>query len=448
MVVIISLFLIICIITAYYKNRDLFSPVKFYFIALITYFFDIFLNPQLDEVYFSYFLYLVVGLILIFIEAKMLVNFHSVIEKFQKRKLPVLHNPIKIFSTILLISIIPIAAQLYLISLMGGIELYFISMKLRVEAWLGLGHIIIFRDLMSIVNLFYFILLICFDFKHKKVFVFLYIVHFMLTIGIGMLSGSRSGILNTFLLNLMIFHYMIKRIKPIFLIPFFIFFLIGASFLEDVREQFRINDIEGVKLVNENSELSETLSNTSTFVYGIIPLNIIYQEKFTSLQYGLTYLTTFSNYIPRNIWPGKPDTGGVIITKFKKKGSYEGTTNYSPGLIVEGIINFGYILGPFIAFLFLFLVSNLVFIRYRNLARYLQKHIQTNFLFINHNIIIRSFFLLVLVQQIIGNLTVAESNNIGFNLIKQLLFFTFIDFIILRLIRLSYTNNCQKNQMQ
>lgn len=445
MVIFLCIFLSICCITSYVMNRDLFSPVKFYFIALITYFFDIFLNQQIDEVYFSYSLYLFFGLILIFIEAKMLVNFNSVIEKFKKRKLPVLHNPIKIFSTLFLISIIPIAAQLYLISLMGGIELYFISMKLRVEAWLGLGHIIIFRDLMSIVNLFFFILLICFDFKHKKVVVYLYVVHFMLTIGIGILSGSRSGILNTFLLNLMIFHYMIKKIKPILLIPFFIFFLVGASFLEDVREQFRINDVEGVKLVNEDSEFSETLSNTSTFIYGIIPLDIIYQDKFTNLQYGLTYLTTFSNYIPRNFWPGKPDTGGVIITKFKKKGSYEGTTNYSPGLIGEGIINFGYIIGPFFAFLFLVLVSNLVIKSYRNLARYLQKHIQTNFSDLNYNIIIRSFFLLVIVQQIIGNLTVAESNNIGFNLIKQLLFFALIDFIILRLISLSYSNNCQIN---
>ncbi len=440
MVIIISIFLFICCLTAYYNNRDLFSPVKFYFIALITYFFDIFLHPQIDEVYYSYLMYLAFGFMLIFLEAKMLVNFNYVLDKFRKRNKPTLHNPIKVFLAIFLISAIPIGAQLYLISLMGGIELYVISMKLRVEAWMGLGHIIIFRDLMPIINLIFFIVLICFDFKHKKIVVLLYIIHLIITLSIGLLSGSRSGVLNTFLLNLMIFHYLIKQLKPGFLIPFFIFFLIGASFLGEVRDSLRINDDDGVKLVGEDSELSETLGNTSTFVYGIIPLNIIYEENFTNYQYGLTYLTTITNYIPRSIWPGKPDTGGVIITKFKKKGNYEGTTNYSPGLIAEGVLNFGYYLGPIIAFLFLGFISYLVIGTYRRLARYLQKNLDSNFLNLNYNIIIRSIFLLIILQQTIGNLTVAESNNIGFNLLKQLIFFAFIDIIILRLIRLNYTN--------
>jgi oligosaccharide repeat unit polymerase len=440
MVVIIGIILIICCLAAYYINRDLFSPVKFYFIALITYFFDIFLSPQLDEVYYSYLMYLIFGSILIFMEAKMLINFNSALEKFRKRKKPILNNPIKIFLIIILISFIPIGAQLHLISLMGGIESYIISMKLRVEAWMGLGHIIIFRDLMPILNLLFFIILISFDFKHKKVFVFFYVIHLLITLGIGLLSGSRSGVLNTLLLNLLIFHYLIKQLKPGFLIPFFMIFLIGASVLNEIRDELRINDDEGLILLSDDSEFSETLSNTSTFIYGIIPLKIIYEEKFTNYQYGLTYLTTITNYIPRSIWPGKPDTGGVIITKFKKKGNYEGTTNYSPGLIAEGILNFGYFFGPLIAFLFLLYISYLIIGRYRSVARYLQKHIHTNFSEINYNIIIRSFYLLILLQQIIGNLTVAESNNIGFNFIKQLIFFVFIDFILLRLIRLNYTN--------
>jgi hypothetical protein len=40
-------------------------------------------------------------------------------------------------------------------------------------------------------------------------------------------------------------------------------------------------------------------------------------------------------------------------------------------------------------------------------------------------------------------LTVAESNNIGFNIIKQLIFFAFIDIILLRIIRLNYTTTKQ-----
>lgn len=440
MVLVISIFLFICCLTAYFNNRDLFSPVKFYFIALITYFFDIFLNPQIVEVYYSYLAYLVFGFMLIFVEAKMLVNFNKNIDKFRKRRKPILNNPVNVFLTIFLLSAIPIGAQLYLISLMGGIELYVISMKLRVEAWMGLGHIIILRDLGPILNLIFFIILICFDFKYRKIIVLTYVIHLILILIIGLLSGSRSGVLNLFLWDLMLFHYLLRQLKPGFLIPIFLFFMIGASFLGEVRDSLSVREDDGIKLVGEDTELTDTFDNTSTFVYGIIPLNIIYKENFRNYQYGLTYLTTLTNYIPRSLWPSKPDTGGVVITKFKKKANYEGTTNYSPGLIAEGVINFGYYLGPIISFLFLGYISFLVFGVYRRLARYLQKNRYSNFLYLNYNTIIRSIFLLIMLQQTIGNLTIAESNNIGFNLLKQLLFFALIDIILLRLIRLNYTN--------
>jgi hypothetical protein len=80
---------------------------------------------------------------------------------------------------------------------------------------------------------------------------------------------------------------------------------------------------------------------------------------------------------------------------------------------------------------------------YRKIARYLTTHLETNFLHLNYNVIIRSFFFLIILQQTIGNLTVAESNNIGFNIIKQLIFFAFIDIILLRIIRLNYTTTKQ-----
>ena len=180
MVIFISIFLTICCITSYVMNKDLFSPVKFYFIALITYFFDIFLNPQFDDVYYSYILYLAFGFILIFVEARMLLRFCAVLDKFRKHVKPTLNNPLMVFSVIFILSAIPICAQLYLISIMGGIELYVISMKLRVEAWMGLGHIIICRDLMPIINLVFFIILMCFDFKYKKGIIVVYILHLIL----------------------------------------------------------------------------------------------------------------------------------------------------------------------------------------------------------------------------------------------------------------------------
>ena len=85
------------------------------------------------------------------------------------------------------------------------------------------------------------------------------------------------------------------------------------------------------------------------------------------MYYGLTYLTVFTNIIPRAMWPGKPDTGGVILTK-EYKGEFGGTSHTSTGIIPEAIMNFGVPLGIIVGtFQYGALVGGLLlyYIRYR-----------------------------------------------------------------------------------
>ena len=64
------------------------------------------------------------------------------------------------------------------------------------------------------------------------------------------------------------------------------------------------------------------------------------------LQYGNTFLSAITIFVPRAIFPDKLKTGGEVLTQYSQGSAYTGTVNYSPGLFVESILNFGYFFGP------------------------------------------------------------------------------------------------------
>lgn len=418
-------------------NRELFTPVKFYFLSILLYFLDVFLSPQLPEIYIIYFCYILFGLLLIFLEKKLIANFKYTMDRFRERKSPTLVNPNIIFTCLLFLTIIPILSQYYMISLSGGIQEYFVSMKLRVISWSGLGYIYILRDFLPIINLIFFMILIIFDFKNKKSWVIVYIFHLILTLLISGMTGSRSAVLNTILFNIIAYHYLVKPIKLRILIISFFALIVSSTILYSARQQVNF-DGDKISLLNENFDLLESLKERSTSIYGIIPLNIIYSSEFNNFQYGLTYLTSVSNFIPKFIWPGKPASSGIILTKFYWGANYEGSTNFSTGIVAEGVMNYGYALGPFIGFfLGLILAYNILKV-FRLLRRYLKKSIIDNSVKIKYEKIIKYIFLIIVLLPQIGNATMSESNNLGFNFIKQILFYLIIDFLIFKLIKLNY----------
>jgi len=418
-------------------NRELFTPVKFYFLSILLYFLDVFLSPQLPEIYIIYFCYILFGLLLIFLEKKLISNFKYTMDRFRERKSPTLVNPNIIFTCLLFLTIIPILSQYYMISLSGGIQEYFVSMKLRVISWSGLGYIYILRDFLPIINLIFFMILIIFDFKNKKSWLIVYIFHLILTLLIGGMTGSRSAVLNTILFNIIAYHYLVKPIKLRILIISFFALIVSSTILYSARQQVNF-DGDKISLLNENFDLLESLKERSTSIYGIIPLNIIYSNEFNNFQYGLTYLTSVSNFIPKFIWPGKPASSGIILTKFYWGANYEGSSNFSTGIVAEGVMNYGYALGPFIGFfLGLILAYNILKV-FRFLRRYLKKSIIDNYVKIKYEKIIKYIFLIIVLLPLIGNATMSESNNLGFNFIKQILFYLIIDFLIFKLIKLNY----------
>jgi len=79
-----------------------------------------------------------------------------------------------------------------------------------------------------------------------------------------------------------------------------------------------------------NSDKGFKIENTH-FKYGLIPLRIIIDSNsIANYHYGGKYFSLLTNFIPRDFYPGKLDTGGITYTK-----KYTGDQ-------WRGVIKFGY----------------------------------------------------------------------------------------------------------
>jgi hypothetical protein len=166
---------------------------------------------------------------------------------------------------------------------------------------------------------------------------------------------------------MLIYHHSVRRIGVHWLITVAAGLLLIASVLEVARRNV---SFDGEVLTTGISEAGQA-EERATFEwakYGLIPLELLLEADNVNRYYGLTYLTAFTNMIPRELWPTKPDTGGVVLTKEYTGDAWGGLSNLSTGIIPEAIINFGRPLGIVVGTLqFGILVGALLlyYVRYR-----------------------------------------------------------------------------------
>jgi oligosaccharide repeat unit polymerase len=244
---------------------------------------------------------------------------------------------------------------------MGGISSYSGVLAHRVVEWRGLGHILLLIKLMMPINLVYFTIGLVYRKKRQMLWWSFFLLHLAVFIVIALLSGSRGFLLLHFVFMLVIYHYLRKPIKLKYAIVAGVAMLLIASYLGAIRNKLKNQKSIGALLETPGEKL-----NLKTFSYGTKPLDIIFSREFTNFKYGTTFLTAVTNFIPRRIWPEKLDSGGVVLTKFARGWQYTGTTHSGTGLIVEGIINFGYTLGVVSGFtaLLLIMMVNIRFYHY------------------------------------------------------------------------------------
>lgn len=402
----ISLTLLILLLCAtalcFVCNRDIFSPAKFYHVSLAVYFVDVFLSEQSGYIYGIYLAFILTGMVMSILEAYTL----SVWRIGRVRPEPFGMLPSHFVITLWILSLIPVLSQGYLIHVTGGLSSLARTIAYRVTEWRGLGAVLVLIQLMCPINLAYFAVGLIYVKKHPLLFWCLYVVHLVLFFGIAMLLGGRSFVLVQVLLLMVIYNYLRRPVKLRYAIATGATLLVFAAFLGAVR-----NNLTRIENLDSLAHMSGDTLNLKMFSYGVNPLNVVFEGQFADYQYGKTFLTPVTNFVPRKIWPDKFEPGGVVLTKFWQGNRYTGLSHMSTGIVTESILNFGYPLGIFGGFVVL-VVTAFVSLRF---YRYILSHVCESKGLTRVYIVI----LYVTVGQIPGGLLYGEfQNNIGGLLIR------------------------------
>lgn len=216
----------------------------------------------------------------------------------------------------------------------------------RIEAFRGLGGILLLSNLFIFIALFLFVKYF-YTRKHKYLFLYLCTVLFMLALFTAI--GSRNSFF-IFIITNMCFYFIIGGRLSFFRITAYgMALLLIFTFVGLIR--VRLGNIENIDVF---SSLISNLVESLISVFGTDEMfRYILEHEFNDWQFGTTFLAGFSNFIPRGIWPDKPLGAGPLITNFINPGSYgiglSGISSYTTGIITEAYMNFGYFSLVFIA---------------------------------------------------------------------------------------------------
>jgi oligosaccharide repeat unit polymerase len=400
-------------------NKDIFSPIKLYMLHLLVYFFNIFTKNQIDEVYYAYFFYIILGYFFVFIEFKILLGkqYYCLRNNIDKKII----NEKKIVYILIVFAFIGLAARIYYVYTLGGLLQYVSEFNLRLLTSAGLGHIKLIINFLSVSFLMFLIIFFNTKIKKRIKYRILLILFFLLLVFSNIFTGSRGTILMPILTFLVFFNYFVKNIKMHTAVFCLLIFLISAIFIGAIRSNIHKQSFDVFQYSCEKFEDS-LQSNTSITRYGVRPLDTIYRYHFNDLEYGRTFLTLITNYIPRKIWPGKPDSGGVILTDFYYGYRSLMTSNFSTGILTESIINFGYYFGPIFTAFFMLVYGYFIINLYNSFLlkiSFQKKRINKN---INEKTLFVFFGYFILFQSL-GGITSSEFTHLFFSISSNVLLF-------------------------
>ena len=381
---------------SFLANWDVFSPAKMYLICVLLFFADIFVTPYDGAVTLTYAALLFLGLVLSIQESLLVrqVHFppvnrspasavthppvapHSRIDR--GRLVPAKPAPavrvgghgltarhLWLMAVLLwVLSVIPVVSQLYLVTLMGGFENYVNTLGNRVIEQRGLGILIMAIRTLPTINIVYFSVGLL-SRKAGAAWWGLFLIHMLVLVVFGLATGSRGALLNSFAIMTISFNYIRHKVSPMTAIIVVAGIMAAAGVLGIARNGYKM----GAYGIETGLSKSDVQFENTHFKYGLIPLELIFSRPPEDLRLGMTFATVFTNLVPRTLWPDKPDTGGVILTKEYTGDAWDGASNLSTGLIAESVINFGWGLGVPIGFVLLWLTMSYVLSSYVRLLR-------------------------------------------------------------------------------
>ena len=321
---------VIIFIFAWVKNKDIFSPVKIYLAYSVFFYLGIYTVKVQWLTLICYFTLL--------LSIALCLNF----EPSTSGRIPSVKFPKygQLQKLIWLLSVPGILVKIFFIYRAGGIDAYLYSLAFRVKDWAGQGYLVVWFYVLPALNLIYFCALITNKNRKWRTIVG-YLIHFSIFLTVGLLTGSRSYVAITLLGMVMMYSYLVKPVRLFWVSIAGILLIILAGLIGAAR-----NDFGNMSDTN----LLESITSTDKFEtaqtsYGIIPLELVFGSPEKTLLYGATYLSIFTNIIPRSIFPNKLETGGIAFTRIYTGDQYGGTSNLATGAVTEAIINFGKPLG-------------------------------------------------------------------------------------------------------
>jgi hypothetical protein len=147
-----------------------------------------------------------------------------------------------------------------------------------------------------------------------------------------------------------------------------------ASVYGVVRETLTIDDGNfSVGLDNR-----EQVYKSEWMEFGTFPFERVVNANEVKKHYGSTYIAAITIFVPRNIWPEKPDPGGVVFTNEYAPEFYDEFSHFTTGLYPEAMMNFGIVFGIIFGHIQLTLMLILLSIYYKRVNNKLNHHPKTH----------------------------------------------------------------------
>lgn len=404
----------ITLFVSYKCTNDLFSPDKFFLAILAFFFADIFFHDYPLHIVLIYGVLILCVLFSVIVFCSVCKYHVAEVRGIKPQGRPVEYSKFLFWA----LSFPALLANLYLIQSFGGISGYINRIALKEVEFQGLGPLTTIARTFSIINLVYFAFFLR---SHKsRSGKFWFWTHFLIFVFTAVLTASRGSLLINFVLMGVIYHYLWRKIKVRFMATLVIVLFTLATAIEIAREGVKFEDgklVTGFAYQDDNS----SSSGFGWAKYGLTSLELVTNAEYVKPYYGTTYLTVFTNFIPRAIWPEKPDPGGVILTKEYTDNAWNGSSYLSTGIVPEAVINFGQTLGIIIGLLLFFMLVLSMMVYYHNYKAHLVSS-DTNILFIT---VRYSFIMWAGIGLVVGEFT-----NVMMDIIVKLVVLLTLEFII------------------
>jgi hypothetical protein len=320
---------------AFISNPDLFSPAKFFLFSFLIFHLGALADHTSYELWMLILVVLLVGVTTVLFEALSPLPPRMRYPLELRRRPDPAGFPVWIWG----LTLPAIGGEVFLLWKFGGLAAYINIISNRVIEFRGLGWALTLSATVLTFNLAYFAVGLTRTRGH--LWWSLYGVHLLLSLIVGLLSGSRGAFLNTFAMQLFCYHYIRGRVRLTRALPIAVALLAFALVLGAVRNAVRVGD-EGISTGLDRGSQSVSYG---TFNYGVQPLEILLDADHLRPAYGMTFVSLVTNLVPRDWWPDKPDTGGVTFTKEYASNAWNGASNLTPTLLGEGVMNFGWAAG-------------------------------------------------------------------------------------------------------